>query len=208
MTTQIPRRPNRCGVCSMFGHNRRNCHNVLTTHTPPGYYPDWAADMYTLHCEINQRWIAAGGAGHTVPEPTEPPPQKTPFELACENDCKITCTDECCICMESLDEKNKMIAPCGHQFHFGCIVQNINRSDKCPMCRAVICPEIPKSIMKFPRENDILTISRGTARQLTSAMEEMGAIASREPNLIVEIITQGMGGQLLMLLRSIRRSNE
>ena len=46
--------------------------------------------------------IRAGGAGHTVSAPLYPQPPKTPFEQACDNTCKVTHADECCICLEAL----------------------------------------------------------------------------------------------------------
>ena len=127
MTTQTPRRPRRCGSCTMFGHDRRGCHLIfMQRYAYHQQHPDTNFQMaltnYRRHSRINENWIRDGGAGHTVPQPQQP---KTQFELACENDCKITHTDECCICMESLGEKNKMIAACGHQFHFGCFLVSI-----------------------------------------------------------------------------------
>jgi len=137
----------------MFGHDRRNCHTVPTSTTPPGYYPDYATQMYTCHCEINRRWVARGGAGHTVPEPQMP---KTPYELACENDCKITETAECCICMEDLTEKNKVTTACGHQFHFGCVSHPTIVN--CPMCRSIIKPEIKPSSIALPSNDELIAL--------------------------------------------------
>ncbi len=68
-------------------------------------------------------------------------PFHTPFEMACENECTITNTDECCICMEALGKKNTVITACGHQFHLGCLSQNMVNSETCPICRAVIIPD-------------------------------------------------------------------
>ena len=159
--TTTPRRPRKCGYCTMFGHDSRNCHlsflsdagklwplhGGIRDHGTAHIRDDdmvWAVSNYNRHCTLNQQWIAAGGAGHTVPVPEPPPPEipKTPFEKACKNDCKITHADECCICMETLGEKNKVTTDCGHQFHFGCLHQHTTRSNSCPLCRSVIVPKL------------------------------------------------------------------
>lgn len=145
MTT--PRRPRRCGRCRMFGHDRRHCHYHPHLHGTPQQIYDWTMNNWRNHCYVNEQWSAHGGAGIDIPEPQPP---KTPFELACENECKVTHTNECCICMETLGERNKITTACGHQFHFGCLVQDTNRSNKCPMCRAIIRPDIPKLPMILP----------------------------------------------------------
>ena len=140
------RSPYKCEQCTMLGHNRQNCHLLTRFGRDEPIYPyRYATKHWHWHCTVNEKWIAAGGAGHTVPKPKiEDFIKKTPFELACENDCKITHADDCCICMEILREKNKVTTACGHQFHFGCLSQHTTRSNTCPMCRAVICPELPK----------------------------------------------------------------
>ena len=52
-----------------------------------------------------------------------------------END--KTCTEECCICFESLSEKDTIICklPCNHTFHIGCIEPWLNINTTCPKCR-------------------------------------------------------------------------
>jgi len=129
----------------MFGHDRRSCGvgNNRTGQMSAGERFVVSMDQYDYHGEINRQWVDCGGAGHTVPVPephTVPEQQmpKTPYELACENDCKITETAECCICMEDLTEKNKVTTACGHQFHFGCVSHPTIVN--CPMCRAIIKP--------------------------------------------------------------------
>lgn len=41
----------------------------------------------------------------------------------------------CAICLESLTETNKMIGPCGHQFHTNCAMMWGRTNNKCPTCR-------------------------------------------------------------------------
>lgn len=58
-------------------------------------------------------------------------------------------SDECPICMESLDSDICMINPCGHTFHCQCVNQARKSKNTCPLCRTVITelirlPEPPK----------------------------------------------------------------
>ena len=94
MTT--PRRPRKCGRCTMFGHNRRSCHLSLDDHIAANIVYNMAMNNYQRHCYLNGQWVAAGGAGHTVPSPKmEDFIKKTPFEKACENKCKVIQEDTC-----------------------------------------------------------------------------------------------------------------
>ncbi len=170
MTTRVtaPRRPRRCGRCSMFGHDRRNCHLNMQQHliSVPLAQRNWLR-----HSEINAQWVAQGGAGVDMPEPKPP---KTPFELACENKCKVTKAEECCICMEALGDKNTATTACGHQFHFACLARHTSNSNKCPMCRAVVCPEIPKRELKLPTRHDIVRYASRSSAPIVRIMQEIG----------------------------------
>ena len=44
--------------------------------------------------------------------------------------------DTCVICIEKLNNRNRSICRCGHQFHLTCIIEWINVSSKklCPLC--------------------------------------------------------------------------
>ena len=50
---------------------------------------------------------------------------------------KIYCNkEECPICMENLDmSKNFATTPCGHKFHFDCLMKSVKTSKCCPLCR-------------------------------------------------------------------------
>ena len=207
MTTRsAPRRPRRCGLCSMFGHDRRGCH--LSTNNPN--FPQdeqyrMAMANWRLHCDINAGWVARGGAGHNVPEPKPP---KTAFELACENKCKVTKAEECCICMEPLGEKNKATTACGHQFHFGCLTQHTRNSDSCPMCRAVICPEIPNKIIKLPTRDIINHASANATAPIIAIMEEIGLSNQTTRMLIGETMMMVLSQSHTNMINAIRRMNE
>tara|TARA_B100001093_G_C26789881_1_gene998478 strand:- start:904 stop:1614 length:711 start_codon:yes stop_codon:yes gene_type:complete len=47
-------------------------------------------------------------------------------------------TDECCICLDNIHNNNYSILPCGHKFHFSCILYALNKKQQCPICRIEI----------------------------------------------------------------------
>lgn len=59
-------------------------------------------------------------------------------------DLQLTSECECVICMETLSAKNIAVTPCGHKFCFTCLMENFKSSNKCPLCREVVAPEIPR----------------------------------------------------------------
>ena len=204
VNNNAPRRPRRCGSCSMFGHDRRGCHLINRNNYDDIHKYRLAMANWRLHCDINAGWVAQGGAGHDVPEPQPP---KTPFELACENKCKITKADECCICMEALGEKNTTTTACGHQFHFGCLAQHTCNSNKCPMCRAVICPEPPKREIHFPPSDAILRASARSTAAVVNVMEELSMGDDMSRRMIGEAIAVMMARSHTSLVDAIRTVN-
>ena len=169
--------------------HRRTCHLYCNSRlTVPGN-ETWR-DSY-----IHADWDAEGGAGHHVDAPDAPEPPKTPFELACENKCDVIKAKECCICMEALGEKNTATTACGHQFHFGCLAQHTSTSNNCPMCRAVICPEMPKRELKLPSERDIAAYGARALQPMVSIMNELSVGSQTDRHLVAE------GVAMLVLIR-------
>ena len=205
LTPIPPRRPRRCGRCTMYGHDRRNCH--LRWENPWDKY-NFARRNWENHCNINAQYVAAGGFSHDVPEPQPPQPPKTPFELACENKCKITKAEDCCICMEKLGDKNTATTACGHQFHFGCLTQHTRTSNSCPMCRAVICPEIPKKELKTPPREAIYGFATRSVGPVVRVMEEleMGNDGTRQ--IMGEALSVLIADSHRHLISAIRRENQ
>ena len=186
----------------------------------------YAKDKWERHEARNQAWIRAGGAGHTVPEPLAPQlperyrgvtalrtyrdrllPSKTPFELACENKCKITETEDCCICMEKLGDKNTTTTACGHQFHFGCLAQHTRLSNSCPMCRTAICPEVPKRVLKLPPTDDVLRFAAGASAALGTAIGNMMSMDATQVEFVSEALGQVIADTNISLMRNIQRRN-
>ena len=203
-TQQAPRRPRKCGCCDMFGHDRRTCH-LNEENTEFQYHT--ARHNWENHCDINAQWVARGGAGYDVPEPEPPQPPKTPFELACENKCKITEAEDCCICMENLGEKNTTTTACGHQFHFGCLAQHTSTSNSCPMCRSVICPEMPKKELKMPTDDDIRRFAIGSSAQLAAVIGRMVNLDNVQVDFIGEALGQVIADTNIAVLTNVRRRN-
>lgn len=201
MTTRVtaPRRPRRCGRCTMFGHDRRGCHlNHPDNH-------QMAINNWRDHCDINADWVAEGGAGHHVDQPQPP---KTPFELACENKCDVIIAKECCICMEALGEKNTATTACGHQFHFGCLAQHTSTSNSCPMCRAVICPEMPKRELKLPSNRDIASFGARTIRPMISIMNELSVGSEADRYLVAEGVAMLVSDSISSMMTAVSRVNQ
>ena len=198
-TLRAPQRPRRCGRCTMFGHDRRTCHL-----NGSGNQILMANNNWRLHCDINAQWVAEGGAGHSLPEPKPP---KTPFELACENKCKVTETNECCICMEALGKKNTATTACGHQFHFACLSRHTTNSNKCPMCRAVICPEIPKRIINAPSIDNLLGFARRSATQVMEPISQMAHLNDGQTTIVTDAMSNVISDISFALIENIRRRN-
>ena len=202
-----PRRPRKCGRCTMFGHNRRSCHLSLDDHIDAGVVYNMAMNNYQRHCYLNGKWVAAGGAGHTVPSPKmEDFIKKTPFELACDNKCKVIHEDTCCICMEALDEKNTATTPCGHQFHFGCLAQHCDLKTTCPICREVIRPELKKRDLTMPGNAEI---ARFSARAAETVIESIAAMtdSDEQAELFTEVIVRIVGRASQALIAGISEQN-
>lgn len=45
---------------------------------------------------------------------------------------------ECCICYETIGDKNNCTTPCGHKFCFVCLATSLNHNKACPCCREVL----------------------------------------------------------------------
>jgi hypothetical protein len=71
---------------------------------------------------------------NTAPAPA-PAPQPKPEPIVAE---KVVEETTCAICLEELTDCNKMVTPCGHQFHASCIMKCMRTSDNCPTCRKAI----------------------------------------------------------------------
>ena len=206
-TVIIPRRPRRCGECSMFGHNRRKCHLIHDVAEDSKVTYQNAMTNYQRHCYLNGKWVAAGGDGYTIPAPKEEDYiKKTPFELACENKCKVIHEDTCCICMEELGEKNIATTPCGHQFHFGCLAQHCDLKTTCPTCRAVIRPELKKRDLSMPGRAEL---ARFATRAGATVIESVAGITDDDDQaaMFVEVIVQIVANASRALVDGIRDQN-
>ena len=45
---------------------------------------------------------------------------------------------ECCICYETIGDKNNCVTPCGHKFCFVCLTKSLANNNTCPCCRQVL----------------------------------------------------------------------
>ena len=194
----------------MFGHNRRKCHLIHDVAEDPKVTYQNAMTNWQKHSYINGQWVAEGGDGYTIPSPKLedfiPNIPKTPFELACENKCKVIQEDTCCICMEALGEKNIATTPCGHQFHFGCLAQHCDLKTTCPTCRAVIRPELKKRDLNVPGNAEI---ARFSARAAATVIETIAGITDddNQAAMFTEVIVHIVGRASQALIAGISEQN-
>ena len=50
--------------------------------------------------------------------------------------------EECCICYESMGNKNITTTACGHKFCFSCIMKCLDEKNACPCCRAPLREDV------------------------------------------------------------------
>jgi hypothetical protein len=51
-------------------------------------------------------------------------------------------SEECCICYESMGNKNTTTTACGHKFCFSCIMKCMDEKNACPCCRAPLREDV------------------------------------------------------------------
>ena len=74
--------------------------------------------------------------------------------------------ENCSICTENLENKNRVFLDCGHSFHCTCIFRLFNHNDKkCPNCRQEIKYEVPVS-----EQQERLTRQDNTIKELTEQL--------------------------------------
>lgn len=52
---------------------------------------------------------------------------------------------ECCICLETIGEKNNCVTECGHKFCLKCLMTAMSRNNNCPMCRTQLVEDLEDS---------------------------------------------------------------
>ena len=82
--------------------------------------------------------------------------------MTCECLCQIpseqlfyydkTPPETCVICMEYVNERDRSVLKCGHEFHTSCLMSHVIKcSNKCPLCR----DEISEKVEERPNLNDL-----------------------------------------------------
>jgi hypothetical protein len=67
--------------------------------------------------------------------------------------------DRCCICLEGMINGSEITPlPCNHNYHNACIVQWLQRSNQCPLCKAAAIP-IPLPLSPLPTRMTTTTAS-------------------------------------------------
>ena len=75
-------------------------------------------------------------------------------------------TTDCAICLNILQETNRTILRCGHQFCTECIFTSMRRSNNCPLCRQNIIEEgRHRDEERIHQENNYVTITNSLVEQ-------------------------------------------
>ena len=55
--------------------------------------------------------------------------------VSCEPSPEVFSSEECPICLDSFDDTDSLILPCGHTYHTCCILEWFDEQMTCPVCR-------------------------------------------------------------------------
>jgi hypothetical protein len=118
-------------------------HNQLAHVTPGGCLHDSSFDEFCqpisltelLDCEndADSVWETDSESDERI-EATEPIAQERAPSQATE-------AEDCCICFETIGEKNTCVTECGHKFCLKCLMTAMTRNNACPMCRTKLIDE-------------------------------------------------------------------
>ena len=82
--------------------------------------------------------------------------------------------EECVICMEPINDKDKAVLKCGHSFHASCMFSSVvKENNTCPLCRTEVSekpekkPEMTEGLMHIFIQNEF---NRGNLMRATSAI--------------------------------------
>lgn len=101
--------------------------------------------------------------------------------------------EECCICYESMGNKNITTTACGHKFCFSCIMKCMDEKNACPCCRAPLREDVKEDneslINPFDDDDwsydgldfDVLESTNNPTNGLVSVQEIMDFV--REENI-------------------------
>lgn len=78
---------------------------------------------------------------------------KVTEDFGCAQNCG---DDQCPVCLEK--DVNTMLLPCNHRFHGDCILQWVDHSFSCPMCRAEVTHFLPLTNMNKETQNAFIQI--------------------------------------------------
>ena len=118
-------------------------HNQVAHVKPGGCLHDSSFDEFCqpislaelLDCEndADTVWETDSESDEQIEEPVQivqvsPPAQATDAE-------------DCCICFETIGEKNTCVTECGHKFCLKCLMTAMTKKNACPMCRTQLIEE-------------------------------------------------------------------
>lgn len=92
------------------------------------------AELLDCENDADTVWETDSESDEQIEEPVQivqmsPPPAQA------------TDAEDCCICFETIGEKNTCVTECGHKFCLKCLMTAMTRNNACPMCRTQLIDE-------------------------------------------------------------------
>ena len=78
--------------------------------------------------------------------------------------------NECCICLESINDVNVAITECGHKFHTSCLMKCKN---ECPLCRKTLVKEPQNETRTFNLNQSSRTVIRPVTNDVRPATNDV-----------------------------------
>ena len=76
------------------------------------------------------------------------------------------------------------------------------------MCRAVICPEMPKRELKLPSNRDIASFGARTIRPMISIMNELSVGSEADRYLVAEGVAMLVSDSISSMMTAVSRVNQ
>ena len=95
---------------------------------------------------------------------------------------------ECCICYETIGDKNNCVTPCGHKFCFVCLTKSLTTNNTCPCCREVLieAPEEDDDDSDYENDSDDGSDSETESEPCTVPPEDQVSIQELSVDDIID----------------------
>ena len=76
------------------------------------------------------------------------------------------------------------------------------------MCRAIICPEMPKRELKLPSNRDIASYGARSIRPMITIMTELSVGGETERHLVAEGVAMLISDSISQMMSAVARVNQ